>query len=574
MKKWEFRKKPAGDIPVEWAENLNISNKLLEIFWKRGFSTEKNINDFLSAKLGFLSQPENCPQIPKAAELMVSEILKGKKIAVWGDYDVDGITATAVALDILNEHGIEAAYHLPDRRSEGYGLNISGIEKLAAEGCQVLYTVDCGISNIEAVKRAKELGFTVIISDHHLPPEELPEAHAIVNPRMEVDGKWVCPHLAGVGVSFFLMGAVNARLAAHTGKRYKMDRALDLVALGTLADIMKVEGENRILVRGGLEHLTNTRRPGMAALKIESGFDMSSSLTSGQVVFRLAPRINAAGRMGHPDLALNLLRARNFTEAKPLAKELEDFNNLRKKEEERIYKEAKIQAEELLEKKDYSGLALYGRDWHPGIIGIVASRIVEDFNRPTIILCEDNNALKGSGRSVPDFDLYKSLEATKDLLLGFGGHKQAAGLKLIPGNLDSFRDAFSKAVIEQIGSEPKLPVLQIDAQLSFAEATSYGFLEELQLMQPFGPGNPEPVFVSPPLIVKRRSWLGHDRKHVLLELEDTQSNTTLSCKAWRMADELPESLVNKQIVIAYTPKIDYYKGLPSIDIGLKDWRKV
>ena len=400
MKRWLFREPPAGSPPRGLARELSISPLLLDILWRRGLDSPEELDAYLSARLPDLVPPSRWPQFPQAAEVISKGLLDGKKLAVWGDYDVDGITSSTLVLDVLEAHGLDALWHVPDRRSEGYGLNIPAIEELAAQGCGILLTVDCGISDMAAVARARELGMTVVVSDHHLPPPELPPADAICNPRLGPEDDMPCPHLAGVGVAFFLMAAVNAALAPHTGRRFKMDRVLDLVALGTLADVMRLGGQNRILVRGGLDKLAEAARPGIAALKTVSGSDAAARLNAGQVVFRLAPRINAAGRMGAADTALQLLRSKDHVEALRLAQHLDALNTQRREEEERIWAAAREQAHRQLEQRQRPALVLYGGDWHPGIVGIVASRIVEEFYRPTIILCDDNNMMKGSGRSI------------------------------------------------------------------------------------------------------------------------------------------------------------------------------
>lgn len=565
---------PLKEPPLKWAEKLSISPLLLKIIYNRGFTTFESVKSYLDGSLMELTVPQNWPLIPEAAEILVKELIEGKKFAVWGDYDVDGITAAALVMEILEFHGFKVMHHLPDRRSEGYGLNSAYIEKLAKEGCQTLLTVDCGISDHDAIARAAKLGITVIVSDHHTPPEKLPPAAAIVDPHMKVEKSWPCDCLSGVGVAFYLMGLVNLLLEKHTGRRYCMRNALDLVALGTLADIMPLKGENRILAKAGLKALQKAQRPAIRALKMVSGFEIADTVSSGQAGFRLAPRINAAGRMGHPQAALDLLRCEEPAKALELATILDNYNAKRKTEEDRIAKAAKKQAQELLEKYAYAGLVLYGKDWHPGIIGIVASRVTEEFHRPAIVLCEDGEFIKGSGRSWADFDLYEGLVASSAYLASFGGHKQAAGVRLHIKNLDNFRRAFSDIVKDKLGSVPVPPALTIERELSFAEASDQQFIRELALMEPFGPGNAEPVFASKELLVTKRSFLGHTGEHVLLELQEISSGLKLNAKAWRMAGELPPSMAGKRIRIAFTPHLDYFRGFPSIDLGLKDWHQV
>ncbi len=572
MKKWQFRNAQAGSAPAHWAAKLGISPLLLNILWARGFSSCEQIDTYLSGRLASLAPPNIWPQIPDVAEAIVRELRAGKKMAVWGDYDVDGITATTLVLDVLDEHGFHISHHLPDRMKEGYGLNIESLRILASEGVQTVLTVDCGIGDYETVAAARELGLTIIVSDHHMPPEDLPPAAGIVNPRMGAPKSWPSTNLAGVGVAFFLMAAVNSLLAPHTGKRYKMDNALDIVALGTLADVMTLDAQNRILVRAGLEKLSRPVRPGLVALKHLSGMDITADMNSVHAVFRLAPRINAAGRMGHPELALRLLRSRDNSMALTLAQQLDECNTKRKTEEERIHKEARQQAQELLEKRNYSGLVLYGPDWHPGIVGIVASRIVEEFNRPAFVLCDDNASIKGSGRSLPGFDLHGALGKCASCLLGFGGHTMAAGVRLQKNMLQDFRNIFSDMASASLGVEPLPQTLLLECELGFANARDCQFLHELDLMQPFGTGNEEPVFVSRPLLLKGRSYLGKTRQHVRLDLQEMDSGIELHAKAWRRAEEFPPSLVGQQIRIAYTPRLNNWQGIPDIDLDIKDWR--
>lgn len=559
---------PTTDLHAQWAQDLEISPVLVDILSIRGCTNLEEMQVFLSPHLRLLAPLQEWPGIMEAADCLSQCLIRGDNFLVWGDYDVDGITASSLVLDVLEGHGIAARHHLPDRRCEGYGLNIPTLERFAAEGVKVLLTVDCGISDVEAVARAKELGMTVVISDHHLPPAVLPPAHAICNPRL---ADCPCPQLAGVGVAFFLMAAVNTRLETHSGIRFDMREVLDLVALGTLADVVRLAGQNRILVKNGLLKIATTTRPGMAALKVISGFNAAAHLGGGQVVFNLCPRINAAGRMGLAGLALELLRAKSHEQAAPLAQKLDQLNTARRAEEERIHKEARLEA---LKYQDKASLVLYGKDWHPGVIGIVASRIVDEFYKPTLILCDDTDCIKGSGRSVVEFDLHTGLTAIADLFLSYGGHKQAAGVRLESNRLAELRQHFEHVVCETLGPAPLSPTVLLDGDLNFADASNLIFLQELELLQPFGAGNAEPVFASPPLLVKKRRVFGRGREHVNLELTDSATGVTLHAKAWRQADSLPESLTGTHIRLAYAPRIDTYNGIANVDIRIKDWQAV
>ncbi|WP_461210884.1 single-stranded-DNA-specific exonuclease RecJ [Desulfocurvus sp. DL9XJH121] len=545
-----------------WAERLQISPLIASILWGRGLRAPEEMDVFLSPLLRHLEPPSSVPGMAEAAEVLADGLARGARFCVWGDYDVDGVTSTALVKTFLARRGIEAAHYIPSRLEHGYGMNADGVRGLAEAGVEILLTVDCGITSLEEIALARSLGMTVVVSDHHLPGDALPEAHAVTNPRL---GDCPCPDLAGVGVAWLLMAAVNRLLP---GEPEDMRDYLDLVALGTIADVVRLRGQNRILVKNGLLGLARADRPGIAALKEASGFAPSAALGAGQVGFGLAPRINAAGRLGDAQTALDLLLAPDYDTARPLAKRLDELNSNRRGEEDAILRQALEQAGEHPESL---GLVLVGEDWHPGVIGIVASRLVEAHYRPTLILTRENGLLKGSGRSTREFDLHAGLTACADLLKGFGGHPMAAGLSLEPENLDALRARFDEAVAAQCGSEPLSPTLFLDGELPFADL-DFDLLKELEMLQPFGPANAQPVFGSPPVLVADRRVFGKD--HVKLTLKDEASGVTLAAKAWRQADALPASLRGTRIRIAYTPKIDRYQGVASIDLQIKDWQAV
>jgi single-stranded-DNA-specific exonuclease len=526
----------------------------------RGLATAEEMDVYLSPGLRHLMPPGEIPGLIRGAEAVAAALAAGKKMAVWGDYDVDGVTGTTLLLDFLGKRGIAAAWHVPNRMTEGYGLNVDGVEALARDGVGLLVTVDCGITNVAEVARAKELGMTVVVTDHHLPGPELPPADVVCDPKLsENAGR----DLAGVGVAFFLAAALNRLLP---GEPCDVRELLDLVALGTLADVVPLRGQNRILVKNGLLVLAEARRFGVRALREVCGHTPGSPIGSGQVVYGLAPRINAAGRMGRADAALDMLLARDMDAARPLAAFLDQENTTRRAEEDRILEEARAQAGTFTARP---ALTLYAPGWHSGIIGIVASRIVEAAHKPTLIVTEEGGGLKGSGRSISGLDLHEALTEVSDLFRKFGGHRQAAGFSLAGDGVDALRERFEAAVVRRLGRDPIAPVLRIDGELGFARIDA-GLVREIELMQPFGPGNPEPLFASPPVTALSRRVFGGGGDNVVVSLRDEAAGLTLRGKGWRMAGDIAESVVGRAVRVAFTPRLDAYDGLPRIELRLKD----
>lgn len=551
----------------EWGEQLYISPFLAELLWKRGARSLEDMSLFLNPGLKNLAALDQWPGLMQGAELIARAVLEGKKIAVWGDYDVDGITATALVTDYLRRHGVEVRPHIPSRMGEGYGLNLPDLEMLAAEGVELVLTVDCGICDHAEVEAARALGITMIVSDHHLPAESLPEADAVCAPTI---ADCPCPHLAGVGVAFMLMGGVGSILAEHGYARVDLRQMLDLVALGTLADVSNLAGQNRILVKNGLLALAEARRPGLAALKSVCNYTPTASLGASQVVFTLCPRINAAGRLGQSDVALRLLLTEDREEAYRLAADLDAMNTRRRGEEESIQREAREQAAAQAA-AGRMGLVLYQPHWHMGVIGIVASRIVEEFNRPAIILCNHGEKIKGSGRSVEGFDLHAALSECADHFLTFGGHKMAAGLSIMPEELQPFHDRFDAIARKSLGQTPRSIRIRTDGELSISRTVEPTLLRELDMLQPFGLGNAEPVFVSPPLRIrdlKIRQGLS------ILDVTDEESGITLKAKIWRPKEDLPYSCKGRRICLAYSPRLDRYNGVTSVELRVRDWQLV
>lgn len=545
-----------------WAAKLCISPRLAGLIWDRGLHTLEQMDAFLCPGLRHLMPPSAIPGLEDAARAVAQALVQGRRLTIWGDYDVDGVTSTALMTDFLTRRGFPAGNYIPARLEEGYGLSSSGLESLAASGTNMVLTVDCGISAMQEAERARELGLELVVTDHHLPGPELPRATAIANPKLAENGPG--RDLAGVGVAFFLAAALNRMLP---GEPIDVRQFLDLAAMGTLADVVSLTGQNRILVKNGLLLLSEAGRPGIFALKEAAGYYPKAPLEASQVTFGMAPRINAAGRLGRADEALALLLAPDIESARPLARALDELNAKRRQEEDAIAREALEQAQL---QAGQPAMVLHEPHWHQGVIGIVASRVVDTHYRPTLIITADNGKLRGSGRSIPEVDLHAAITSCKDLLLGFGGHHQAAGLSLVPENLDLLREAFRKAVHDQLAGTSPSPSLKLDGELSFSDIHQE-LLKELDLLGPFGCGNPEPVFCSGPLDVKARRVFGAN--HVMLEVRDPDAKVTLRAKAWRMAGEIGPEVQGKKLKLAFTPRLDTYNGIASVELRVKDWAR-
>ncbi len=570
QKSWLKRVRADGaPIPLNFGNKTGISSLCAEILWNRGFSTEEEIERFLAPHLRFLEQPHQWPNVQKAANLLVDNILQGKKLAVWGDYDVDGITGVCIVLEVFNYYNIYPLWHIPERFTQGYGLNEKYIEKLANEGAQILLTVDCGISDFHQVDKAHDLNMVVIISDHHVSPDNLPNADAICSPHL---ANCPCNNLAGVGMAFFLMAEVN-KILSETLKiaKFDMRQCLDLVALGSLADMVPLEGQNRILVKNGLLKIQSCERIGLAALKSVSNLHINQNLSARQIVFSLAPRINAAGRMADPKIGVELFTSQKKDEALQLAIKLDEHNEKRKLLEKSTTEEAILQAEEQVNE---SVIFVRNENWSQGIVGIVASRLVEIYAKPAFVFGLEGEYWKASARSIQNFDLHEGLTFCSEYLESFGGHAMAAGLKVHNDIFNNFTTAFinyfnSLPLEQRIGKK-----LYIDGELDFKTALDYHFRSDIQKMQPFGVGNEEPFFVSPPLKVTSHTNFGALKQHVKLSLKDEQSQITLPIKVWQQAKNYPKEMLNKNIHILYSLKFENTDFANTEHIKVKDWEYV
>ena len=475
--------------PCDWsrveklADALGVSETTATVLVRRGLEEPEAARAFLAAE-----PPRHDPfalgDMRRAVERIRSAIAAGERICVHGDYDVDGISATAVAVLVLREAGGDVEWRLPSRFEEGYGLAAETIEKLAEQGVDLVVTVDCGITAVEEVARARELGLDVVVTDHHRPGETLPDCPVVATRPSE----YPCPELCGTGVVYTLARALLG------DDHPVVAGVLDLVALATIADVVPLVDENRALAAAGLRTLARTSRPGLKALMRTARVD-PAAIDATAVAFRLAPRINAAGRLGRPDLALELLLTDDPATARQLADTLEDLNRERQAVEERILREAVTRVESWpAERRARRGYVLWDDGWHEGVIGIVASRLVERFHRPVVLVARSGEGWKGSGRSVADFDLHAGLAACASHLGRFGGHRAAAGLSIETECLDAFSEAFGVHADAVLADADLRPTTTIDAIVP-AGALTLELAQELDRLAPFGLGNPEPTLL-------------------------------------------------------------------------------
>jgi single-stranded-DNA-specific exonuclease len=482
---WTVRPCPYG-VQSELAEALEISELTAGVLVRRGFTDSESARAFLEGE-----QPPHDPfllgDMRAACERIHAAIGEGRRICVHGDYDVDGISATTLAMLLLRELGAQVDWHLPSRFDEGYGISSATIGRLADEGYGLVITVDCGITAVAEVAEAKARGLEVIVTDHHRPGAQLPDCPVVATRPSD----YPFPELCGTGVVYKL-GQALFGVDSEIPKRH-----LDLVALATIADVVPLVDENRSLAIAGLRALARTQKPGLQALMRAAGVD-PATVDAGACGFRLGPRINAAGRLGHPRSALELLLTDDPVEAKRLANELEDLNRERQAVEARIFREAAAQVEEWPEEhRRRHAYVVAGEGWHEGVIGIVASRLVERFNRPVVLIAGTDGDWKGSGRSIPSFDLHGGLAACAELLGRWGGHRAAAGLSIKPENVDAFARAFAEHAAGLLVEEDLQPVTRIDAVVPRGTRLTLDLCAELARLAPFGLGNPEITLLAP-----------------------------------------------------------------------------
>ena len=513
-------------IPPELA-SLGLPERLLELLLDREIDTPEKIERYLHPKREDLLDPMLMQDMDKAVNVIRDAIEKHEEITVFGDYDVDGVTATAILLTYLRKQGAQVGFYIPDRHGEGYGLNIAAIEQIATQS-KLLITVDCGITCAAEVARAKELGMRVIVTDHHQLGPQIPECEAVLNPLL---GHYPFRRLCGAGVAFKLVQAMGGTEA--------IEPLWELAALATIADIVPLMDENRVIVYYGLAAMAATQRPGLIALMESAGVDLQK-VSSSDVAFRMAPRINAGGRLALASRGVQLLTTRRMDTAREIAEELNQDNIRRRELEIEIFQQADEMTRQQIDFMNERAIVVCGEGWNPGVIGLAASRLVEKYKWPTILLSRDGDICVGSARSIPGVNIHEAMSTCRDLFIRFGGHAQAAGLTIEAKNVPEFKRRLSEAIREQAAPEAFIPTEEYDLELELSEMTE-AFVDAFSAMQPTGFGNPAPVFCVRGVHTTDVRTIGKDGAHLRMRL--AQGSDMRSAIGFRMGDRaanLPE----------------------------------
>lgn len=559
MKRW-VTAKPNLETVRSLARSCGFTPLAAAALCARGIDTPEAARAFLETDPAKLHDPMLLPDMAKARDTIRRAIEQGKKIAVFGDYDVDGVTSTCVMTRVLRSLGADVRHYIPDRLSEGYGLSMGAMDRLAQDGIGLIVTVDSGVSAFEEIARARELGMEVVVTDHHECREELPDANAVVNPK-RADSIYPFAELAGVGVAFKLASA----LAGDGQQRAVLEQYADLVALGTVADVMPLVGENRIIVAAGLRRMTETQNVGLSMLLHESG-QQGKRLTASTISFILAPRINAAGRLGHADMAAELFLTDDPRRAQTLAMALCEQNKQRQATENQILEQALQKLRREYDPLEDQVIVLAGEGWHHGVIGIVSSRICDRYACPTVLIALEDGIGKGSGRSVKGFNLYEALCDSAPLLERFGGHELAAGLTIREENIQQFHENMEVWAREHVNPQELMPILHIDCPIA-PEFISTEATRGLDVLEPFGMGNPQPVFSMCDLLVEEITPISSDR-HVRLTLsKDGQTYTAMLFGTGQGGCGFAQG---NYVDAAFCLEINEYRGRCSVQLVIRD----
>lgn len=566
QKRWEISE-PLTEEQLEQKtriiEEIKCPDLIAEMLIRRGLTDPNEIDTFFHPSLSHVHDPFIFPDMDKAVNRIIKAIQHKELITIYGDYDVDGTTSTSMLYLGLRKVGANVDYYIPHRMIDGYGLSLSGIDQIKENGTSLIISVDCGINAIEEVEQINEFGIDIIVTDHHNPKDVLPKAFAIINPKMEASS-YPFKDLAGVGVAYKLLVAVYTKMNLNTSDL--IDKYVDLVALGTIADIVPLVGENRIFASIGLKRLIEKHNIGLNALINIAGLSQKE-LNSSDIVFGIAPRINAAGRMGSALRAVELMVSEEEKESEELAQIIERENSIRQQIDQRTFQEACEIIEKKYKNMDETSLIVVSSDgWHPGVIGIVASKLVEKYYKPTIMISFKDGIGSGSGRSIAGFDLFEALQSVEGYLETFGGHKYAAGLSVLMEYVDLLEHKLSKYVNNNITPEQLIPPLKIESALELYEIND-NLLDWMNKFAPFGPGNMRPTFYTERVMIIGFPY-NVGKNH--LKLKVMKDGCTLDLIGFNLGDFLPFLKKGSLIDIAYSLEFNTWQGRTTIQGKLKD----
>ena len=563
-KKWEILKQDERLIN-RISEKYNLPHILSAVLVNKNIVDDIEIKKYLEPTRKDFHDPYLMPDMEKAVTRIIKAITQKEKTIIYGDYDVDGgdydvdgITSITVLLKFFKERGLDVGFYIPNRLDEGYGLNKDAIKQIANEGYKLIITVDCGISGLEEIDYAYSLGMEVIVTDHHEPLEELPNALAVIDCKRK-DNSYPFNSLAGVGVAFKLIQAIGIRLNLDEKDYLKY---LDIVCIGTISDIVPLIDENRVIAKLGLKLLEQARIPGIKALIMSANL---KDISSNSISFGIAPRINACGRMGHEQDALELFLTENIIKANEITQKLNEYNRKRQEIEKKIFDEAISMIEQ---DSNQDAIILGAENWHHGVIGIVASKITEIYNKPSILVCFEGNEGKGSGRSIPGFDLHSALCATSEYLEKYGGHEMAIGLSLKKENYNGFKQNFLK-LANKSNIKDYVPIIKIDKEITLKDIKVED-VEKLKLLEPYGEANFLPVFLYRNLKIDSIRALS-EGKHLKLTLKD--GNTLINAIGFNMGYYSNEFLIGDKIDVIGNLELNKFNGITSVQINMKDIRK-
>ena len=564
-KKWIIKEKGEASVIDKLSSELGVSGSLATLMTQRGITTAAAAETFFRPNLDHLHDPFLMKDMDVAVNRISIAVKKSEKILVYGDYDVDGTTAVALMYSFLKEQYSNVDYYIPDRYKEGYGISYEGLDYAYQNNFKVIITLDCGIKSVDKVKYARQKGLDVIICDHHYPGDEIPKAVAVLDPKQQ-DCGYPYKDLSGCGVGFKLIQAYSR---VHGIPFDSIYHYLDLVVVSIASDIVPITGENRIMAYFGLKQLNESPRTGLREIIRES--EVNKSLSIDDIVFKIGPRINAAGRMETGSKAVDLLVSKNTTLATGISKEINTFNIERRNVDRSITTEALRMIAENKHSRNTKTTVLFCPDWKKGVVGIVASRLIETYYRPTVILTESNGFATGSARSVQGYDLYQAIEACSDLLENFGGHMFAAGLTLKKENIKPFMERFENYVNDTITEDQLVPRVFIDSELTFSEINE-DFFKIIKQFEPFGPDNMSPVFVSRNVFdAGSGRMVGSSGEHLKLDLCQESSGTkTFPAIAFSQANHFEYIKSGRPFDVCYSVEMNEFRGNKTLQLNIKD----